>query len=173
MKAMKEISRFSGEGNVEDWLDCFETAVSLDHEELCEAELLIMRLEGAAFAIWKGMATDQCRDTGQIKAALRRVYGETKFDAWSQFLSERLVSGELLDVVADRLSVRAAVAMEGDDPKDATCALVLLSILPSMVRDKVKLHLGSCVTLRGVVDTAKLLDMEAPVCPAVCVKDDQ
>ena len=53
---LKEISRFSGEGNVEDWLDRFETAVSLDHEELCKAELLIMRLEGVAFTTWKGKA---------------------------------------------------------------------------------------------------------------------
>ena len=171
MKALKEITRFSGDGNIEEWLDRFETAVSLDRDESREAELLIMRLEGAAYATWKGLLPADRYSVEKIKAALRRVFGESRYDAWSSFLSARAVTGEPLDVLANRISAWANVALAGGDPKDAACALVMMSALPAHVQDQVRMHVGQHPTLHQVVEAAKAIEVWKPACPALTVDE--
>ena len=58
IKALKELGSFSGDGDVDEWLDHFETALHIDRLEAKEADMLVMQLVGPAFAIWKGSDAD-------------------------------------------------------------------------------------------------------------------
>ena len=41
------------------WLDWFEVAIEIDKEEVNEANVLIMKLEGPAYDMWRGLPAEQ------------------------------------------------------------------------------------------------------------------
>ena len=77
MKALKQIGNFSGEGDVNRWIDRFEVAIWLDNEEEDEADHLVMRLEGPAYDTWRGLSSTEQSDAKAIKSALQRVFGKS------------------------------------------------------------------------------------------------
>ncbi len=158
MKAMRQLGRFAGEDDVEWWIDRFQVALRIDGvTEEKEADMLIMQLDGPAYDTWRGLPARQQDEAGCIKAALRRVFGKSRFEAWAGMAKDSAAPGEPLAVYAERLRTRAAVALAGGDPADKVCALMVLDTLPVDVRDKVVMQLGEDITLDRVVSTANLV----------------
>ena len=171
MKALKHLCSFSGAEDVEWWLDRFEVAIEIDKEEVNEMNVLIMKLEGSAYDMWRGLPVEQRSTSEHIKAALWVTFGKSQFEAWAEMVRDSPAPGESLVVFGKRLRTHAAVALAGSNPVDTVCALFLLEALPTVLRDKVVLHLGEDITVADVVKTATLVK-SAPAA-RVAVKVDE
>ena len=157
MRALKQLGNFSGGEDVNRWLDRFEVALRIDQLMENEADMLVMRLDGAAYDTWRGLSGSQQRSAEDIKTALRRVFGKSRFEAWADMATDSPVPGEPLSVFGERLRTQATIALAGSDPADTVCALFMLGALPTDLRDKVVLQLGEDITLEEVVRTATLV----------------
>lgn len=166
MKALKEVGRFSGDGDVERWIARFELAVTIDEEGQHEPQQLAMRLDGAAYDTWAGLSKEDQSNADVIKAALRKAYGMSRADAWSAAMHTTIFPGEPLDAVGERLKKHLRVALAGSDPIDSASALIMLTALPKDVSDKVTMQLAGNVTMAGVLDTAKTIMPTASACSA-------
>ena len=144
MKAMKKIENFSGDVDVERWIDRFELAVKIDDLKKREAQVLSMHLSGAAYDTWKNLRSDQKEDATEIKTALRNAYGLRRSDAWHSALSTKAVMGESLDVVGEKIRKLVRVASSGaNDSMSYISGLILLDSLPRDSLSGIKLFCTS------------------------------
>lgn len=155
MKALKRISSFSGEGDVERWIDRFQLAVEIDEKTDKEAQLLSLYLTGPAYDTWKGLAESEKKDARKIKDALRTVYGLRRQDAWHEALSRKIAIGENVDVAGEEISKNLNVAVKGDDPLEYVKGLILLDALPKNIREQVMMNIGDDSKYSHVLQATK------------------
>ncbi len=170
--AMREIGKFAGDDDVERWIKRFEMAVRIDKIEEVAADAMALKLEGAAYDTWNGLSVCDQGDIDKIKQALRKAYGKCRTEAWTELLRGVLVPGEALDACAEQVKRNVSVVLEGGDPEDRLGALVVLGRLPQDVQDKVLLHLGDDLTVKGVVDAAKVILARAGRAAGAMVHND-
>ena len=162
MKALKEITKFTGQEDVERWIDQFELAIRLDGKQSEEADLLAMRLDGVAYDMWKGLNAADQASAETVKAALRRVYGKSRMAAWASATSQALVPGEPVDAFVQKLYREVDTAIKGSDPARNVCALLLMIALPSEVCSRVAMHVGRDLDLSSIINAAQAILDEVP-----------
>ena len=155
MKAIKSVGKFSGDSDVERWIDRLELAAELDGTSDREAQLMAMLLDGPAYDMWHGLSAVDKRNAAAIKRALRNAFGLRRLDAWRAVCASRPHPGESLDAHAEQLRRWLATATAGGDSRDRACALVLMNSLPADVQTKVAMQLGDDLSLAAVLETAK------------------
>ena len=146
MKAMKKISNFSGEEDVERWIDKFEVAVRIDGKEDKETDLLAMYLEGPAYDTWKGLTPAEKSDAKAIKDSLRDVFGLRRREAWRLALERKIKLGENIAVAAEEIMKNVSIACEGD-PLQLAAGLMLFIALPEDVQIQAVLQRGNNLKL--------------------------
>lgn len=156
MKAMKKIGEYTGNEDVERWIDRFELAIELDELSDKEANILSMHLGEAAYDAWKNLPKDKRLDAEEVKEMLRSTFGLRKRDAWQGALGKKVHVGDQVDVVADQIKKLVTTSCRGvDDPIEGISGLILLDALPSNVRDLVTMRLGERITYTYVLTVAK------------------
>ena len=149
MKAMRNVGKFSGEGDVERWIDRFELAAEVDDVQNKEAALLSVSLDGPAYDTWKGLDESDRRNAEAIKQALRRAFGLRRLDAWRALLTRNWRCEEPVDSQVEQVKRWIDVATAGGDPRSSMGGLVLLEMLPSRMREQVAQQLGDNLQLAG------------------------
>ena len=159
LNALKKAGSFSGDGDVEQWIDRMEQALLIDGiPESSHAAVLSLHLNGAAYDTWKGLSAEGKIDATQIKTALRSVFGMQKMDAWMKAVSSGgLIPGETVDVAFAELRKLLTIVTKGGDVLDTVAACMLMTRLPSRVRDQVLLQCGQEMNPASVVTSAKQL----------------
>ena len=75
MKALKMLEKYSGDEDVERWIDRFELAVEIDELSSREEQVLAMLLTNEAYDVWKNLSAADKKDPSAIKQALRKTFG--------------------------------------------------------------------------------------------------
>ena len=70
-------------------------------------------------------------------------------------MSSAYLPGEPIDVCAERIKKNVSIALTGSNPQGEVGTLVLMSILPTDIKDKVALHLKESLSVAEVVATVK------------------
>ena len=159
LHALKRIGVFSGDSDVERWLDKVELAITIDGiEESKHASILALNLEGPAYDCWKNLSTEKKKDASAIKNELRAVFGLQRMEAWALAASQRqLESNEKIDVVYEEIKKFVKIATEGNDTVEGVAFCLLLSRFPTHLREKVLLQCGKDMKPSSIVDCAKQL----------------
>ena len=159
LNALKRIEDYSGQTDVEQWIDRVEAAMRIDKiQSELEADIIIMRLEGAARSTWKSMPSEKRFQAAAIKAALRSTFGLSPFSAWSKFESlPPIQSNDSIDVAFQETKVILTTACADKDPVSRMAAFKILSRLPDRVREQVVLRCGADLDPTSVIENAKTL----------------
>lgn len=163
LKIVDIVKRFKGERgeDLEQWLERFETAVSITHaaKSTTEEEMLKLMplfLEGAAYRTWKQLNATQKNDINEVRKALRRVYGISKAMAWQKLKTLHLFPGESVDVIADEARTLLTVITE-TTPSDQLVSLTVIDALPLDVAEQVRMQHGESMNSEKVISCAKAL----------------
>ena len=159
LNALKKVGSFSGEGDVERWLDRLELAMRIDGiPEDSHADVLSLHLEGAAYDTWKGMEAAAKSDANKIKAELRSVFGLQIMEAWRKVMGQSpLTPGDTVDVAYAETRQLIRTVAAGGDAADRVAACAFVCRLPSPVRDQVLIQCGKEMQHDQVVACAKQL----------------
>lgn len=159
LNALKRVGNYSGDTDVERWVDRIELALRIDNVPTDRhADVIALHLEGAAYDTWKGLATERKSDAAAIKAELRTVFGLQRMDAWALAVSpSSLAPGDTVDVAFEELRKLVGIAAAGDNPVDRVAACLLTARLPPHVREQVLLQCGTEMSPTAVVACAKQL----------------
>lgn len=120
----------SGKQTVVEWLEKAELVCKLRSVEDV-AGVIPLRLTGGAFAVYLQMSEADRKVTQKVKDALKTAFAVDPFVAYEQFVSRKLLPGELPDVFLAELR-RLAPLFGGMSDKGLACAFV--SGLPEGVR---------------------------------------
>ena len=115
LNALKEVRKFCGQGDIEEWIEMLEGAIRIDEiAKEKEADIMAMRLEGPARAAWRTLPLSAQRDAEAVKTELRRMFGLQKFQAWEQ-LSNRttIYQPKSFDVERMEAIKLASIALPG------------------------------------------------------------
>jgi hypothetical protein len=159
LHALKRVAMFSGDTDVERWVDRMELALRIDSIPTeSHADVLSLQLEGPAYDTWKGLSTLQKADAAAIKAELRSVFGLQRMDAWTMAASpSSMAPGDTVDVAFEELRKLVGIAAAGGDAIDRVAACLLTARLPTHVREQVLLQCGTDMAPAAVVACAKQL----------------
>ena len=150
------IEKYSGEDDVERWIDRFQLAVEIDELSSKEAQLLSMLLCDEAYDVWKNLSADDKKDASKIKTALRKAFGLSRVNAWRELQSKRVYAGESLDTFGEQIKKLLKVSCDGKDPLEYVSGLLLMEALPVNIKENVLLQLGEDdITYSRVLTTAK------------------
>lgn len=161
MKAIKKISDFSGDEDLERWLDRFEQAVEIDELEAKEGKVLSMHLSGPAYDTWKNLPKADKYNAIAIKVALRTAFGMRRVDAWKVATTTTAMPGESADVIGERIRKLVNIATTDQsaggvyDPIDYVSGLLLLDTFPDNIKNQIKLNIGNDISYRNVLDAAR------------------
>lgn len=155
MKALKKITNFNGEDDVERWIGKFELAIELDGKEDKESQILCMFLSDAAYDVFNNLSENEKGDASAIKGALRNAFGLRRIDAWRAALSKKIHVGDSLDVAGDEIKKFFKVVCEGGAACDYVTGVILLDSLPTNIREQVMLQIGNDLHYSNVLHTAK------------------
>ena len=159
LNALKRIPDFSGDDDVEKWIDRVESAIRIDGvPEENRADVIIMRLDGPARMTWKAMPADQQLNFSSIKARLRETYGMRRYEAWTK-IHGTIDPTESLDSTWERIKSLVSVAASGNDPIGHISACIFLSQMAPEIRDKILLHCGQSYDPQRVLDSAKSISI--------------
>ena len=159
LHALKQVGNFSGDTDVERWIDRIEMALRIDQvpAEL-QADALAMNLEGAAYDAWKGLSTEKKKDVASIKAAFRSVFGLRRMAAWEFALSlGEIAPGDTADGTFEEMKKLVGIVAAGADPFGQVAACMFTARLPTAMRDQVLLRCGKNMQPADIVDCAKQL----------------
>lgn len=164
MKLTDVLKRFSGNDDVEQWLDRFEVAVKLTEKPADDAakkklmaEYVPLMLDEPAFSTWQQLTDKEKDDFASISDALRRVYGKSISTAWQELKSLRLFPGEPIDVLVTRIQRLLRVASNDKAVSDSMVSLFLLDAIPSRIADNVRMQHGEKMDLTAVTSCVKAL----------------
>ena len=164
MKLLEVVKPFSGEEDIEQWLDRFEVAVDIVEEPNDDtakkskmAKMVPLLLSGPAYSTWKQLSTGDKSDFEKVAAALRRVYGKTKVSAWQEMKLLRFLPGDSVDVLADQINRLLTVVVGSQAFPEQLAAAFLLDALPLKVAEQVRMQHGEKMVLSEIVSCAKAL----------------
>ena len=108
-----------------------------------------------------------------VKAALRRVFGKSKMQAWTELKKMKLIPGDSVDVVTEEIKSLLKCATDQSVIPETLVALQLIDALPSAVAEKVTLQYGEELQLEKIVSASKSLmaAMDSAVCAAAAQED--
>lgn len=158
------VSKFSGSHgeDVQQWLDKFQVAFDIVFDDMSEAERkkkvsssIPLFLEGAAFSTWKQMDVSEQKDFDKVSAALRRVFGKSKMQAWRELKQIKYCHGDSIDVLTEEIKSLLEIVSSGDPVPQEFVALTLVDALPEKVAETVRLHEGETMQLQAVLSAAK------------------
>ena len=156
MAALKKLEMFDGTEDVDRFIDRFEFAVTVDEIETNkQASQLALHLGGSAFDVWKGMTTDDKKDVGRIKEALRTTYGLTRYAAWRKLTTYSINGGQLDSACEDLHKWTRIIAAAGPDPVSAIATTAFVEALPTPIAQKVRVLCGQGASRQQVVAAAK------------------
>lgn len=164
LKIVDIVKRFKGESgeDVEQWIERFETAVSITsakdaaEREQEMANIIPLFLDGSAYRTWKQLSETEKKDMKAVKRALRRVYGISKAMAWQKIKTLRLFPGDSVDVIADEARTLFTIISE-TIPPDQLVSLAVIDSLPPEIAEQVRMQHGESMDLAKVVSCAKAL----------------
>ena len=166
IKISDVVEKFSGSPSedIEQWLDRYritvELTTSVESTALLEAKLAHMIplfLEGPAYTTWKQLSSTDKKNIETIKSQLRRVYGKTKWEAWTELKAIKFLPGEPVDVLVDKIKRLLGIMTGGKDIPSELVALTLLDILPDEIQKQVRLRHGEDMKLDEVTSSAKAM----------------
>ena len=165
MAAMKKLEMFDGTEDVDRFIDRFEFAVTVDETEINkQASQLALHLNGSAFDVFQGMTTDDKKDVGKIKEALRTTYGLTRYAAWRKLTAYRINGGQLDSACEDLHKLTRIIAAAGSDPVSAIATTAFVEALPTPIAQKVRVLCGQGASKQQVVAAAKDVWEDASEC---------
>ena len=101
MKLLEVVKPFSGEEDIEQWLDRFEVAVDIVEEPKDDtakkskmAKMVPLLLSGPAYSTWKQLSTGDKSDFEKVAAALCR---KSKVSAWQELKLLRFLPGDSVE----------------------------------------------------------------------------
>ena len=165
LKLVETVRRFKGgpEEDLEQWLDRFETAVKILSSAADDAArskemaaMMPLFLDGPAFSTWSQLEDAEKKDFGEIKSALRRVFGLGKAAAWQRLKSLHLFPGESVDVMVNEAKTLLRT-ITNNDPSGELVSLTILDAVPAEIREKVYMQHGEDMKLPNVISSIKAL----------------
>ena len=112
LNALKRVPDFTGKEDVEQWLDRVEAAMRIDGvESKHHADVLVMRLDGAARKVWKNMPAEKQLDVVAIKSELQTAFGLQRYEAWLKATALAPISaGDSVDAAFNDIKALVSVA---------------------------------------------------------------
>ena len=155
LNALKRIGDYDGSTDIEQWLDRLEAAMRIDKIDLAqEADIIVMRLEGAARTVWKNISTAKQLDADTIKQNLRQAFGLQKFEAWRKVNSiQRIQAGNSIDAEFNQIKSLLTRAAAGQNQLEQIATCMLMDRLPEYIRSQVLMQCGG--ELESVLGCAK------------------
>lgn len=162
-KLLEIVRKFDGapDADIEQWLDRVQVAHKMvtdktdDMEREKElARMMPLLLDGAAYATWRQVPETKVDDLEFIALQLRRVFGKSRWKAWSDCRNIKWAPGDSVDVLAERISTDLRILCGVEPPGELVSAL-LLEALPVNIADHVRMQYGEDMALTSVVSGAK------------------
>ena len=153
------VRKFSGDQDVNIWLEQFELIAKLQGEENL-AVLIPLFLEGAAYDVYMQLPTEQREDSDELTAALRMAFGMSPAMAFARLKSRVLISGESPDAfMADLRRLARIVARGGDeDTIDQFVVCQFVDGMPEPTRSQLRaLKTGADWHVVSVLSCAKAM----------------
>jgi len=159
LKITDVLTKFSGDNgeDVETWISRLETAADIFGNEDKIGKLLPLFLTGSAFTTWKQMDEEEKKDVAEVKRALRKVFGISKLTAWNELKRMKVLPGESVDVLTERIQTLLKVVSNNKDVPEEIVSCFLADALPTNVRDQVLLHEGEEMRRSKVVSVSKAM----------------
>jgi hypothetical protein len=159
LHALRRVGNFSGDEDVEQWIDRIEMALRIDSIPTDKhADVISLHLEQAAYQTWKGMPDEKKIDAAAIKAELRAVYGLQRITAWVAASSrDPLEPGDTVDVAFENIKRLVGIAAAGGDTVGRISACILIDRLPAAIKGQVLLQCGKELEPSAVVSCTKQL----------------
>lgn len=146
---------YDGTSDFIEWERRYDAAAKI--QGIAAETLLPLYLTGGAFAVYLGIPEEKKTSYEAVKKVLRSAFSPDAFQAYEEYASRRLNSGESVDVYFADLT-RLAAAVDNDAISQQWLKCKFVAGLPDVV--KIQLRAGcvlSDMTTEKVVEKARLL----------------
>jgi len=164
------IEKFTGSPgeNIEQWLDKALVAISILYEIEDDAaaknklaKCMPLLIDGAAYTTWKQLPEDEKSDYEKISKSLKKVYVKSKTAAWEELKNLKLIPGEPVDVLGDKINTLLRIVSDDCEIPSQIAAMFVVDALPCRIAEQIRILHGEKMDLKGVVNAAKTMMAEA------------
>ena len=88
------------------------------------------------------------------------MYGKSKTAAWEELKNLKLIPGEPVDVLADKITILLRIVSDDCECPSQVAAMFVVDALPCRITEQIRILHGEKMDLKGVVGAAKTMMAE-------------